>query len=85
MGKCNRCLIVAALAASLGAAEPPVPAVAEMTFVVDTVDDLSTLDNCTAAAGDCSLRGAISAANASGSSAARSSRSRASAARGCGS
>ncbi len=33
--------------------------------MVDTVTDLSSLDDCTAAPGDCSLRGAIIAANTS--------------------
>ena len=38
------------------------PAAAATTFVVDTTQGLSSLDDCTTAAGDCSLRGAISAA-----------------------
>lgn len=42
----------------------PTPAAAATTFVVDTTVDLISLDDCTAAPGDCSLRGAVSAANA---------------------
>jgi hypothetical protein len=43
----------------------PAPAAAATTFVVDTIVDLGSLDACTTAPGDCSLRGAIAAANAS--------------------
>ncbi len=55
-------LVLAALAAFL--ALPTVPALAA-SYVVDTTSDAS-LTACTAAASDCSLRGAITDANASG-------------------
>jgi hypothetical protein len=41
---------------------PPAPSVA--TFVVDRTDDVATATACTGAASDCSLRGAVIAANA---------------------
>ena len=59
-------LIAAAAAALLAAAVSAPPATAAGPFVVDTVIDDSALTACTAATGDCSLRGAIDAANASG-------------------
>lgn len=40
------------------------PARATTSYVVDTVVDNGTLTACTAAADDCSLRGAVAAANA---------------------
>jgi hypothetical protein len=40
------------------------PAAAATTYVVDTVADNAALSACTAAADDCSLRGAVAAANA---------------------
>jgi len=54
----------AALAAPLLAWSPATPAAAATTFVVDTASSSSSLDTCSGAAGDCSLGGAISAANA---------------------
>jgi hypothetical protein len=56
--------IVALLAASILVAQPPAPAGAATTYVVDTTSYLSSLDACTSAPGDCSLQGAINAANA---------------------
>src|SRR5688572_24146976 len=61
--------ILAAAAIALGVAAPSASAGAAVTatYVVDTVQDDSTLDACTAAADDCSLRGAIIKSNASSS------------------
>jgi hypothetical protein len=55
---------VALAAPLLATSGPATSAVAAPVLVVDTVSDLGSLDDCTAAPGDCSLRGAISAANA---------------------
>ena len=44
----------------IGAFEAPIPP----DFVVDTIDDNASLNTCSSAAGDCSLRGAINLANA---------------------
>ncbi|MGA9597809.1 MAG: cadherin domain-containing protein [Acidimicrobiia bacterium] len=60
-------LAVLALIASLAVISVrATPAAAAETFVVDTVSDDAALSACTGAAGDCSLRGAISAANVTG-------------------
>ncbi|MGA9598347.1 MAG: hypothetical protein WBV06_19485, partial [Acidimicrobiia bacterium] len=50
--------------ASLVTVATAVPAAAATSYVVDTVVDNAALSACTAAAGDCSLRGAVTAANA---------------------
>src|SRR3972149_3257532 len=59
-----RLLFVAALLAGLGLAGMPVRTARAATFDVDRTDDNAAATACTGAANDCSLRGAIAAANA---------------------
>ena len=58
--------LVALVAGLVVTVAHPAPAAAAGTFVVDTVADDAGLSACTGAAGDCSLRGALSAANGTG-------------------
>jgi hypothetical protein len=64
-GRLASWVAVAALAGAVPVAVTAVPAVATTAYVVDTVTDSAALSACTAAAADCSLRGAVAAANAS--------------------
>jgi len=70
MSAASRRRLTAWVAAAILAASPLVtvitapPAAAATPYVVDTVVDSAALSACTAAAGDCSLRGAVAAANA---------------------
>ena len=70
MSSTSRSRFAAWLAAAILAATPFVtiataaPAAAATSYVVDTVSDSGALSACTDAPGDCSLRGAVTAANA---------------------
>ena len=61
LGRTGRLFIVATLTLLANGAVSP-PAVHALAFEVDTSVDNAALTDCTAAANDCSLRGAISRA-----------------------
>jgi len=61
LARAIRLFVVAALLAAMGTIAAPPPVAQASTFDVDTDIDNPALKACTAAPGDCSLRGAIPA------------------------